>query len=56
MKRKKTSVKSIVDDFLLKKIGKKGLKDAFKKDLILNGIIASLDVFSLAAILEKNNK
>lgn len=51
--KKKNNTKSIVDSFLLKKIGKKGFKNLANKDLINDGIIDSLDVFNLAAILEK---
>lgn len=52
--KKKNNTKSIVDSFLLKKIGKKGLKNLANKDLINQRIIHSLNVFSLAAILKKS--
>jgi len=46
-------VKKIVDDFLIKKEGKSILKDISKKNLIRDGIIDSLDLLTLASIIEK---
>mgnify|MGYP000468753427 FL=1 len=45
--RNKNLVKSIVDNFLVKKEGKKILKGIEKKNLLNEGIIDSLDVFTL---------
>ena len=52
----KNSVKNTVDKFLVKKAGKKILKGIDKKNLISEGIIDSLDIFTLAAKLEKTLK
>ncbi|MDC1162746.1 hypothetical protein OAT03_00690 [Candidatus Pelagibacter sp.] len=46
-------VKKIVDNFLIKKEGKSILKDISKKNLIRDGIIDSLDLLTLASIIEK---
>ena len=54
--RNKNLVKSIVDNFLVKKEGKKILKDIEKKNLLNEGIIDSLDVFTLASLIEKKAK
>jgi len=54
--RNKNLVKSIVDNFLVKKEGKKILKGIEKKNLISEGIIDSLDVFTLASLIEKKAK
>ena len=48
-------VKKIVDNFLIKKEGKSILKDISKKNLIRDGIIDSLDLLTLASIIEKKN-
>ncbi len=52
----KNLVKSIVDNFLVKKEGKKILKGIEKKNLLNEGIIDSLDVFTLASLIEKKAK
>ncbi|WP_440669450.1 hypothetical protein [Candidatus Pelagibacter sp. HIMB1483] len=49
-------IKKIVDDFLIKKEGKSVLKRIDKKNLISEGIIDSLDVFTLASKIEKKTK
>ncbi|MDC3391348.1 hypothetical protein OAW65_03170 [Candidatus Pelagibacter sp.] len=49
-------IKKIVDDFLIKKEGKSVLKRIDKKNLISEGIIDSLDVFTLASKIEKTAK
>ena len=54
--RNKNLVKSIVDNFLVKKDGKKILKGIEKKNLLNEGIIDSLDVFTLASLIEKKAK
>lgn len=54
--RNKNLVKSIVDNFLVKKEGKKILKGIKKKNLLNEGIIDSLDVFTLASLIEKKAK
>ena len=54
--RNKNLVKSIVDNFLVKKEGKKILKRIEKKNLLNEGIIDSLDVFTLASLIEKKAK
>ena len=54
--RNKNLVKSIVDNFLVKKEGKKILKGIEKKNLLNEGIIDSLDVFTLASLIEKKAK
>ena len=54
--RNKKLVKSIVDNFLVKKEGKKILKGIEKKNLLNEGIIDSLDVFTLASLIEKKAK
>ena len=54
--RNKNLVKSIVDNFLVKKEGKKILKGIEKKNLLNEGIIDSLDVFTLASLIEKKTK
>ena len=54
--RNKNLVKSIVDNFLVKKEGKKILKGIEKRNLISEGIIDSLDVFTLASLIEKKAK
>ena len=54
--RNKNLVKSIVDSFLVKKEGKKILKGIEKKNLLNEGIIDSLDVFTLASLIEKKAK
>mgnify|MGYP001200387106 FL=1 len=46
-------VKNIVDNFLIKKEGKSILKNISKKNLIRDGIIDSLDLLTLASIIEK---
>ena len=53
---KKNSVKFIVDNFLSKKEGKKIFKNLGKLNLLKSGIIDSLDVFTLAAMIEKKSK
>jgi len=53
---KKNSVKIIVDNFLSKKEGKKIFKNLSKLNLLKSGIIDSLDVFTLAAMIEKKSK
>ncbi len=55
MNRKQT-IKKIVDDFLIKKEGKSAFKKIEKKNLITEGIIDSLDVFTLASKIEKKAK
>ena len=52
----KYNLKKIIDDFLIKKEGKKILKDITKKKLISDGILDSLDVFTLASAIEKQTK
>ena len=52
----KNLVKSIVYNFLVKKVGKKILKGIEKKNLLNEGIIDSLDVFTLASLIEKKAK
>ena len=54
--RNKNLVKSIVDNFLVKKEGKKILKGIEKKNLLNEGILYSLDVFTLASLIEKKAK
>ena len=54
--RNKNLVKSIVDNFLVKKEGKKILKGIEKKNLLNEGILDSLDVFTLASLIEKKAK
>ena len=54
--RNKNLVKSIVDNFLVKKEGKKILRGIEKKNLLNEGIIDSLDVFTLASLIEKKAK
>lgn len=54
--RNKNLVKLIVDNFLVKKEGKKILKGIEKKNLLNEGIIDSLDVFTLASLIEKKAK
>tara|TARA_Y100000768_G_scaffold257750_1_gene195987 strand:- start:248 stop:484 length:237 start_codon:yes stop_codon:yes gene_type:complete len=53
---KKNLAKKIVDNFLIKKMGKNILKGIDKKNLISEGIIDSLDVFTLTSKLEKVKK
>ena len=54
--KNKNLLKSIVDNFLVKKEGKKILKGIEKKNLLNEGIIDSLDVFTLASLIEKKAK
>ena len=54
--RNKNLVKSIVDNFLVKKEGKKILKGIEKKNLLNEGIIDSLDIFTLSSMIEKKIK
>ena len=54
--RNKNLVKSIVDNFLVKKEGKNILRGIEKKNLLNEGIIDSLDVFTLASLIEKKAK
>ena len=54
--RNKNQVKSIVDNFLVKKEGKNILRGIEKKNLLNEGIIDSLDVFTLASLIEKKTK
>ena len=54
--RNKNLVKTIVNNFLVKKEGKKILKGIEKKNLLNEGIIDSLDVFTLASLIEKKTK
>ena len=54
--RNKNLVKLIVDNFLVKKEVKKILKGIEKKNLLNEGIIDSLDVFTLASLIEKKAK
>ena len=53
---KKNLIKKIVDTFLIKKMGKNFLKGIDKKNLISEGIIDSLDVFTLTSKFEKVQK
>ncbi len=48
-----TLVKGIVDNFLVKKEGKSILKNIGKRNLVKDGIIDSLDLLTLASIIEK---
>ena len=50
-----TLVKGIVDNFLVKKEGKSILKNIGKRNLVKDGIIDSLDLLTLASIIEKKN-
>lgn len=54
--KKKELLKSAVDSFLVKKSGKKILKGIEKKNLITEGILDSLDIFTLASKIEKTVK
>ena len=49
-------LKKIVDDFLIKKEGKNILKNITKKKLVSDGILDSLDIFTLASIIENKTK
>lgn len=53
---KKNNLKNTIDNFLIKKNGKIVLKNIEKKNLITDGILDSLDVFSLASLIEKKIK
>ncbi len=53
---KKNLTKKIVDTFLIKKMGKGIFKGIDKKNLISEGIIDSLDIFTLTSKLEKAQK
>lgn len=54
--KKKNNLKNTIDNFLIKKNGKIVLKNIEKKNLITDGILNSLDVFSLASLIEKKIK
>ncbi len=54
--KKKNNLKNTIDNFLIKKNGKIVLKNIEKKNLITDGILDSLDVFSLASLIEKKIK
>ena len=53
---KKNNLKKTINNFLIKKNGKIVLKNIEKKNLITDGILDSLDVFSLASLIEKKIK
>lgn len=55
-KKNKDYLKKIVDNFLVKKNGKNILKNIEKKNLINEGLIDSLDIFTLASSIEKKIK
>ena len=49
-------VKTIVDDFLIKKEGKSVLANIEKKKLVDDGLIDSLDILTITSEIEKKNK
>tara|TARA_B100000123_G_scaffold150287_1_gene111067 strand:- start:224 stop:460 length:237 start_codon:yes stop_codon:yes gene_type:complete len=49
-------VKTIVDDFLIKKEGKSVLVNIEKKKLVDDGLIDSLDILTIASEIEKKTK
>ena len=49
-------VKTIVDDFLIKKEGKSVLTNIEKKKLVDDGLIDSLDILTIASEIEKKTK
>ena len=49
-------VKTIVDDFLIKKEGKSVLKNIEKKKLVDDGLIDSLDILTITSEIEKKTK
>ena len=49
-------VKTIVDDFLIKKEGKSVLTNIEKKKLVDDGLIDSLDILTIASEIEKKRK
>ena len=55
-KKNKDYWKKIVDNFLVKKNGKNILKNIEKKNLINEGLIDSLDIFTLGSLIEKKIK
>ena len=55
-KKNKDYLKKIVDNFLVKKNGKNILKNIEKKNLINEGLIDSLDIFTLESLIEKKIK
>ena len=55
-KKNKDYLKKIVDNFLVKKNGKNILKNIEKKNLINEGLIDSLDIFTLGSLIEKKIK
>ena len=46
-------IKNLVNEFLIKKEGKSVLKNIDKKNLVKEGIIDSLDLLTLASLIEK---
>ena len=54
--KNKIIVKKILDNFLIKKEGKSILRNIEKKNLIKDGLIASLDVLFLASEIAKKTK
>ena len=49
-------VKTIVDDFLIKKEGKSVLANIEKKKLVDDGLIDSLDILTITSEIEKKTK
>ena len=49
-------VKTIVDDFLIKKEGKSVLNNIEKKKLVDDGLIDSLDILTITSEIEKKTK
>ena len=49
-------VKTIVDDFLIKKEGKSVLTNIEKKKLVDDGLIDSLDILTITSEIEKKTK
>ena len=52
----KNRLKKIVDNFLIKKEGRNILKNIKKKKLVSDGLLDSLDVFTLASMIENKTK
>ena len=56
MKKKNNSVKPVVDEFLVNKEGRSVLKGIEKRNLVKDGLIDSLDIFTLSSMIEKKIK
>ena len=48
--------KQFLDNFLIKKVGKKNIKSILKKDLINEGVLDSLDIVTLSFLIKKKFK